>query len=801
MISLLRKELNSFFGSITGYLVVAIFLLTTSLFLWVFPDNFNIIDGQRASLKGFFELAPWLYLFLIPSITMRMFAEEKRTGTIEMLLTRPLTSYQIVLAKYLAALVLVAISLVPTLLYFFSVYQLGNPVGNIDTGATWGSFIGLLFLASIYVAIGLFASILSGNQIVSFLIAIAFSFIIYLGFGYVASTGIPVNIQNFLLILGIQEHYQSISRGVIDSRDLCYFLISTFVFLYCTKQFVRNYKRKYKLRPKKAAFLFLFFALSILGLHNRFFRLDLTAENRYSLSDITIDILKIQSQPIKIEVYLAGKLPAGMKEFQEAILEKIEDLNAYSPYRISSEVVDVYSITSIQERNEIIEGLVNAGVQPVNLEHKTTEGLSTQQIFPGVIVRNKNKGMVLNLLQNNPMIPAEERFQQSIELLEYEFARALRYLQQTGKSRVAFLKKQGLASAFETGDIRYTLSENYDIVDRSPFELINDDTTQTLIVAAPTEPFTEQEKFYIDQFIMKGGKVLWCVDPVSVSIDSLSRGLSTLAFDKGLNLRDQLFKYGVRINSDLLQDAFCLEYPINTSPQGQASSFTPAPFYYAPLALPNPNHPLSRNLNNVLLEFASSVDPVGDNRQLKATPILGTSPYARSVQTPLEVSLLTATNPPDKRLFNQANIPIGLLLEGNFESVFQNRMTSQFGTNKLLRQSPYSKMIVIADGDIIKNKVRNRNGKVQILPLGYDQYSDRIFGNRDFIVNCVDYLMDDTKIMELRSRVVKLRQLDKVKIRDQKLKWQLINTLSTLILFGLFGVVFSIIRKRQYARK
>jgi ABC-2 type transport system permease protein len=257
----------------------------------------------------------------------------------------------------------------------------------------------------------------------------------------------------------------------------------------------------------------------------------------------------------------------------------------------------------------------------------------------------------------------------------------------------------------------------------------------------------------------------------------------------------------VRINSDLIQDAFCLEYPINTAPQGQASKFTPAPFYYAPLALPSNNHPLSRNLNNVLLEFVSSVGPVGDGEQLMATPILTTSPYGRSIQTPVEVSLLSAINPPDRRLFNQPNIPLGLLLEGRFESAFQNRMTAQYGMNTIIGESPQSKMIVLADGDIIKNKVRNQNGKIQILPLGYDEYSGQTFGNRDYIVNCIDYLTDDSGIMQLRSRVVKLRLLDKVKIRDQKLKWQLINTLLPLIVFGLYGLLFSIIRKRQFARK
>lgn len=800
MISLLKKEWNSFFGSITGYLVIGIFLLSTSLFLWVIPGNYNIIEGQQATLKNFFELAPWLYLFLIPAITMRMLAEEKRTGTIEMLITRPLSSYQIVFAKYLAALLLVFISLVPTLLYFISVYQLGNPVGNIDTGATWGSFIGLLLLASVYIAIGIFSSVISANQVISFLVAFVITFISYLGFDFVASTPIPIIIQDILLLLGIHEHYRSISRGVIDSGDLLYFTVSTFIFIYFTKQLIQKHKKLFRLKSKYYIPLLLFIFIVIWGIKHRIFRIDLTAENRYSLSETTVNLLKTENSPVHVEIYLAGKLPAGMKEFQESIIEKIEDLNAYSPSRISYEIIDVYEIQNNQERNKLIEGLVNAGVQPVNLEHKTTEGLSTQQIFPGVIFKNNHKAIALNLLQNNPMISADERFQQSIELLEYEYARALKYLHQKDRPKLAFLKKQGIASPYETGDIRFSLSENYDIVDRSAHELLGNDSIQILIIAAPTEPFTEEEKFYIDQFIMRNGKVLWCIDPVSVSIDSLSRGLSTLAFEKGINLRDQLFRYGVRLNSDLLQDAFCLQYPINTAPQGQPSKFSPAPFYYAPLALPGSKHPLSRNLNNVLLEFASSLDSLGNIDQITSTAILTTSPYARSIQTPVDVSLMSATNPPDQQLFNQQNITIGMLLEGRFESVFNNRMTVQYNATDFIEQSNNTKMIVIADGEIIKNKVRHRNGQVQILPLGYDQYSDQTFGNRDFIINCIDYLADDSGLMQLRSRVIKLRLIDKVKIRDQKTTWQLLNTLLPLVVFAIFGLLFAILRNRKYNR-
>ncbi|HNW52112.1 MAG TPA: gliding motility-associated ABC transporter permease subunit GldF, partial [Prolixibacteraceae bacterium] len=654
MFSLFKKELNTFFGSITGYLVVGIFLLTTSLFLWVIPGNFNLIDGQRASLKGFFEIAPWLYLFLIPAITMRMFAEEKRTGTIEMLITRPITMWGIIFAKFLASLALVAISLIPTLLYFWSVSRLGNPVGNIDSGATWGSFIGLLFLASVYVAIGLFASSLSSNQIISFLVAIALSYVCYLGFGFLATSGLGAGLQTFFTRLGIDDHYQSISRGVVDSRDLFFFLIASFLFLFL----IRLVLLKQKVSIKLGIATVLFFAASTILITNRIFRIDLTSGKRYSLSDISKEILKNQKEIISIEIYLTGKLPAGMKDFQEDIIDKIEDIDAYSPKRVFYRQQDVYAITSEKERNKFINKLVDSGIQPVNLGHKTTEGLSTKEIFPGVIIRCGDRSVALNLLKNNSLLSADENLQQSIELLEYEFINAIRHLQQTSKPRLAFLRGQGEANEYETGDLRYSLFGNYEVVNRSAQELKNDDSTKILIVGDPSERFNEQDKLMIDQYIMKGGAVLWCVDPVFASIDSLSKGFSTIAFERDLNLRDQLFRYGVRLNADLLQDVVCMEYPVNTAPAGQSTNFVPAPFYFSPLATPVQNNPLSRNINNVMVEFPSSLEVVGDDQKHKATNLLTTSPYARSVETPLEVSLLSATTPPDRRYFNQPNIPI-----------------------------------------------------------------------------------------------------------------------------------------------
>jgi ABC-2 type transport system permease protein len=802
MISLLKKELNSFFGSITGYLVIAIFLLTTSLFLWVIPGNYNIIDGQRSTLKYFFELAPWLYLFLIPAITMRMFSEEKRMGTLEILITRPISLWGITATKFIAAMLLVIISLLPTLLYYFSIYQLGNPVGNMDTGATWGSFLGLILLAFIYVALGLWASALTSNQVVSFLAAFVSSYFFYLGFEFLSSIPLGSSFQLIVSKMGIESHYQSISRGVIDSRDLFYYLFVCVILLWLTKNSIVHKGWRKGLKGKKIIFPLLLLVSVLLFSSVRIFRIDLTKEKRFSIIAISKEIIKNQHEPIVVELYLAGDLPPGMREFQEAIIEKIEDLNAYSPVNISCSIIDIYKLKSEAERNKYIKGLTESGVQPINLEHKTTEGLSTKQIFPGALVLTADKGIALNLLKNNPLLNADENLKNSIELLEFEFVSAIKSLQQKEKPTIAFLQGHGEANENETADIRYQLNENYQVKDVTVQRLLTDNSIDILLVADPSTRFEESDKLMVDQFIMKGGKVLWCVDPVYASLDSLSKRMTTLAFDRDLNLRDLLFNYGIRLNADILQDAVCIEYPVTTVAAGKSTQFVPAPFYYSPLALPNPEHPLSRNINNVLVEFPSSIEPVGESEEILKTIILATSPYGRSIQTPVEVSIMSATNPPDQKLFNTPNIPIAALLEGEFHSAFSNRLTADYGIQKeeLITKSTKNKMIVIADGGIIKNKVRNRNGQQQIQPLGYDQYSGQTFGNSDFILNCIDYLADDKGIMAIRSKVIQLRMLDKVKIRDEKVKWQLINTLLPLLLLALFGIVFNIFRRKRFSK-
>lgn len=803
MYSLLKKEIKAFLGSLIGYLVVGLFLLVTGLFLWVFNDVYNIPQNGYATLEGFFTLAPWLYLFLIPAITMRFFADEKRSGTIEILLTHPISDFKIVWAKFLAGWFLVLLSLLPTLLYFLSVYLLGNPVGSIDVGATWGAFIGLFFLATIYVSIGVFASSLTENQIVAFILAMALSFIFYLGFEFIATSGVSYNLEQLLSWFSINSHYQSVSRGVIDMRDLIYFTGMTLFFLYITSLFLRKGKlNQRKTKINTALFLLILSAVFIIS-SNFLYRFDLTSDKRFTLSRVSAETVSEFKNQVDIELYLDGELEPGLRKIQTEIFEKIAILNAYSPAPIRIRVVDPYSIINRKKQDEFINLLIEKGVRPTSFRRKTEKGVITKYIFPGAIISYEGKEIAVNFLKNNPDASYEMNFNHSVETVEFELVNAFQKLLRTKKSTLAFLQGNDEANRYETADLAEELIADFNITETTTEELNKaPEKVDILIVAAPKKAFTERDKLILDQYIMQGGKTLWLIDPVQVSLDSLSKGYKTYSFPHDLNLGDLFFRYGVRLNYDLLQDVNCIRLRVNTAAPGNPPNFTLHPWYYSPLLTPNNHHPISRNLNWIMSEFVSSIDTLSGNKDVTKNILLSTSPNALRVKAPSSVSLENINNPPARELFKLSHIPVGVILEGQFTSAFKNRMVDMYGfsQSEIIQKSKPTKMIIIADGSVITNKVNYSTNPPRFQNLGYDRVSRRTFGNKEFLINSIFYLNDDRGIMQLRGRALKLRVLDKVKLREEIGFWQFINVVLPLLAIALFGLIFNAIRKFHFSR-
>ncbi len=553
--------------------------------------------------------------------------------------------------------------------------------------------------------------------------------------------------------------------------------------------------------------------INIIGFYV-FTRFDLTAEKRYSISQPTKKILKNLDDIVFFQVYLEGEFPAGFKRLKRETREMLDQFRAYSD-NIEYEFINPSASSDPNERNAVYKRLVERGLNPTDLKVKTNDGSSQQIIFPGAIVSYKNKEIPLELLNSQMGVPPEEVLNNSIQNLEFNLINTVRKLTISTKPAIAFLEGHGELTRLETADIAYALSEYYR-VDRvringqlnSLTERAGEDTTQTtirnkyeaIIIAKPDTAFDEKDKFIIDQFVMRGGKILWLIDPVFASMDSIQFSAATVGIINELNLADQLFNYGVRLNTNLVMDLSALPIPLKTGEMGGAPQIEFFPWYYFPVLNPIIDHPIVKNLNAIKTEFISSIDTL-DTRGVKKTIILTSSQYSHTVNTPILISLGILQKEPDKRLYNKEHIPVGVLLEGSWESLYRNRVPPLIRDDRnigFIESSQPGKMIVIGDGDIIKNQINTTGAKPTPYPLGYDRYTGQTFGNRDLILNAMNYLVEENGLISIRSRELKLRLLDRTKINESKWLWQMINIVLPIAFVILLGVIMFLYRKRKY---
>jgi ABC-2 type transport system permease protein len=801
--SILKKEIISYLSSLVAYVTIGVFLLVLGLFLWVFPES-SIIDYGYAGLDSLFSTAPFLFMFLIPAITMRSLAEERKEGTFELLATRPLTDWQIVLGKYLACLVIVLFSLLPTLVYYYSVYKLGNPEGNIDTGGVIGSYIGLLLLGGVFCAIGLFASSISKNQIIAFTIAIFLCFFCYSGFDSLSQL---LSLQNLNLEnLGITEHYRSVSRGVLDTRDLAYFVILTGLFI-CLTLFVLIRQRQKSLRGKDAKYCVstvgLLFVIGIVS-SVAFTRFDFTKEKRFTLSPISRSLMDTLKAPVRIAVYFKGdNFSASMKRLQRATLDMLSDLQAYSHHQLQFESVDPMAyIKSLPDtmQKAAYDTLQSKGIAGQPSSVKTDNGVTQMLIFPEALVEYEGKYIAVNLLQSRMGLPDEEIYNNSIQNLEYAFSSAIKKITGGGKPIIAFTEGDKELSDLQLYDAMKSLSDGYEVgrlnLKTAPFSILS--KVRLLIIPKPDSAFTELEKFKIDQYIMRGGRVLWAIDQVNAELDSL-RGHNGegMSFPKQLNLDDQLFTYGVRINYDLIADISCAQIPLTTGDVAGQPQIQMVPWLYYPIFMPLSKNPIVKNLDGIKGEFSSTIDTLAI-KGVKKTVLLESSPYNKKINAPHILSLQAVEQEPKPQEFQNPPNIVAVLLEGKFKSDFLNRPTPPGLTEQVqpLPESKPTKMVVISDGDILKNDIGSDNTPY---PLGYDHYMRQNFGNKNFLLNLADYLTDDSGLISLRTKEVQIRLLSRAKIRSEKLYWQLFNNILPLALLLTFAIFQHYIRKRKYA--
>lgn len=556
------------------------------------------------------------------------------------------------------------------------------------------------------------------------------------------------------------------------------------------------------IRNRKNLLLLILLLTVIILSYFYFFRLDLTTDKRYSVSNQTKNLMEKIESPLEVVVYLDGDLNPGFQRLKKSTVELLEELSVYAGKSISIKYENPSLADSPEEREKRYTQLMNNGLTPTAVYERDKEGKSIQKIiFPWIEISSNGKKIPVCLLKNILGNSGAENLNISIENLEFEITDGIRRLVNKDVKKIAFLEGHGELSEAETYDISKSLSRYFQI-DRgtlaSNAAVLND--YKVVIIAKPIKPFSESDKYIIDQYIMNGGRVLWLLDGVRISKENLSTiGLSP-AIELDLNLNDQLFRYGIRINSILLQDVQCASVPVNIAPANASPQFEPTPWYFAPLLLASPEHPVSRNITEVRSEFCSGIDVVGNNKQVDYQLLLATSDNTHIVGTPTTIDLSQKIKENDKTYFSGAYVPVAVSMEGIFDSDFANRMTPKglANTTPTLKQSVRTRQIVVADGDIIRNEVSRKDSAS--VPLGFDRYMNQQFGNKDFIQNAVLYLADNDGWMQLRSRTIKLRLLNKKIISEDRLFWQLTNVLTPLALLLLFGIGYQIIRKRKYTR-
>lgn len=778
MFSLYKKELKSFLGNTSGYIVISIFLLFCVLFLFFFETDFNILNNEIATLDSFFQLAPWALIFMIPALTMRSFAEEKQSGTIELLFTQPISKLQIIIAKYGAILTVVLLALVLTFFFIYSIEQLTYLNQTLDKGILLSSYLGLFFMSSAFIAIGIWISSLVKNSITAYLIGIFSCFFFYFGFSNIASYNILGSYDYMVNQLGFYSHYTTFTKGILSLNSLLYFICIIVLFLGSTWVTIKPSRKAIGLIVFPAVIVF----LSFINLK----RIDLTQDYRYTLSEITVQLVKKIQEPLHIEIYLEGDFPSDLKIFRNEVKRQLEEVQ-------NDNALIEFNFINPYEEQGFAEKLNQQGIIPVVKRTKTDKGTQEFYIYPYGKISYKNKQWVFPLIKDMNL-PVE----QNIENIEFTLTKAISDVLKERKQKVGLWVHHREFEPEKHQAFYNVLNDQYDVTPFLPQAKQKLTATEAkklneydaLLIVDPQDAFSDTDREAIDQYIMNGGKTLWLLDGVNTEIDSLYQTGKSIVIGKDLGLTQLLFKYGVRVNPNLIRD-FSQNAPISliTDEYNGKPVFTEFDWYYYPISNYSPSqHTIVENIAPVRFEFVSTIDTL-NVPEIKKEVLLATSETTSVQGTLSEVNLGSVDVEPNLSEFNKKSQIMAVLLEGRFTSAFKNRVHSfDF---KYKDQSSENKMIVIADGDIAKN--------TNTTTIGGDQ-SGTLYGNQDFLMNAIAYLLDDNQIFLLKNKTFDLQFLDPEKLQTSKSFWKWFNTLIPLTILWLIGLVFIKRRLMKYGR-
>lgn len=813
MWAICKKEWTHYFGSLSGYLIISFYLLVNGLLLFVLP-SFNVLDFGYTSLQVYFDFAPWVLILLIPAITMRSFSEEFNQGTYEVLKSLPITTRSILMGKYIGVLIITIFAILPTFFYAIALNSL-SASGGIDWGATIGSYIGLFALAAVYVAVGVFMSSVTKHTLVALLGSVLISIFLYKGFDWITELNFFQNGYEYTIRqLGLAAHYQNLNKGAVAIQDLIYFKTIIILFgLGCIEQLSGKFKYSWLVG--------LMLLLNYLS-HLYPIQIDLTKDQRYSFSEQSKNLIQQVNQPVKIHIYLGGELPAHYKKLEIATVQFLEKLEQMNPTWISWEQTIPGEMYKDSALLNFYDSLQKQGL-PIdrfqNSETITDKKLD-QLLVPGVLIEvdgqkpiaidlrsSKQYFKPYNIIKDLPEIDIEASFNSAEGLLEYKIVQAIYLLNRAVKPNIAYLIGNGEPLDFRVNDLGISIKNQYNL---GVFDLQkgfpDPAKINTLLIVKPTKKFSELDQLKIDQFIIGGGNVVWAIDPLFAEYDSLRNTAGEyLAFDRGLGLETQLFKYGARINLNLVQDLNCAKLPMVVGVNaGGDPTIQRVPWPYYPFAQAGSEHPIVQNMDRILTAFPASIDTVRA-AGIQKTILLTTDTTSRIISSPTMIQINSGQSEGELMSFRQQRIPIAVLLEGKFKSAFAGRVTKslqdsvQIATGRAFKVfgDLAAKQIVLSDADLITNFVDPQKGP---LPMGVIPFEGVQFGNPVFFQNLITYLNEPVRLLEARKKQLVLRRLDPGKVAANRVWIQVALLLGPLLILGLGYWIWHAYRQSRFAQ-
>ncbi len=526
-------------------------------------------------------------------------------------------------------------------------------------------------------------------------------------------------------------------------------------------------------------------------------RVDLTEDQRYTITDATKQMLENLEDVVYVEVYLEGDFPPGFQRLQKAVRDKLEEFRIYGGRNIQYKFIDPTTAKSGAARNTFYQSLAEKGIQPTNVFDDENGKKTEKLIFPGAVISYGDREKAAMLLKGNMSASSDERLNQSVEGVEYELASALRQVTAGEKSKIALIKGQGEIDSLSAAGLTNTLLESFDVFHVTLSNKLQLTGYDAIIIAKPTIPFTEPSKYKLDQYLMAGGNILFFIDAMGINPDSVGNS-GTFAFPMNLNLDNQLFTYGARINNNLIQDLTSGRQPMVVGNMGDQPQVQLIPWPFYPLINKFGDHPIVKNLNAVATRYISSIDTVKAVGVTK-TPLLFTSSYSRQLSAPVRVNINDMRQELNPQFFNQGSFPVAYLFEGKFNSVFKNRVLPP-GVDKasFVAQGLPAKIMLAADGDMVRNEINPRTG--QPFPLGFDPYAQYTFSNPEFLLNTLQYMLDDRGIIAARAKEIKIRPLDMVKVNNERTFWQIFNLVLPVLVILIVGIIIFVVRRRRFTQ-